>query len=192
MHFLARIKAHFSTVSTNAWHYRVTTAVWKPQRINGSKACSYYWFKLPTSILAIPLALVATVFMVILAGVILVGGWFTGNIPTFMGGAESVERPENGFYPYKTWPSGKRMRVLPWEVVAPIVLLGGIYYCSFDKPDIGKVVGLVVVGLLLLSGILYAISSNWKSSAIQYQRGKVKSAWDKVCPQLTVVETNKK
>ena len=197
MRFLTRVKAHFSTVSANAWHYRVTTALWKPKRVDGRKACSYYWIKLPTSLLALPFMLVMVGFIAIIGGIIVVVGWFVGYIPTFIGDQERAKEfvGDDAFYPYKTWPSGKRRRVLPWEVAAPVVSLGTIYYCGFVNRDVGIIVGLVLVGLLLgilVGAILYAISSKWKHSGIQDQRTKIKSAWDKVCPPLTVIEASKK
>jgi hypothetical protein len=188
MRFLKRVKTHLSIISANAWHYQLTAALWNPKRINQSKACSYYWFKLPLSLMLLPVAGIAILVLVLLVAAIAIVGWFFGFIPTFVGDQEEAKQyDDQGHWPYKTWPSGKRRRVLPSEIVGAMVGVYGVYYISFVHREIGLVVGIVLVGLIVLGGFLYLISSGWDSAPIQHQRSQVKAAWDKVCPPLTVV-----
>jgi hypothetical protein len=93
-----------------------------------------------------------------------------------------------GHYGYKRLPSGKRMRVAPWEAVAGLAGLVGIYCLIFVAPQVGAGVGIGLLFLALGGAVILALGKSWRNPVVQHGRQSVAIAWGRVCPPLIVEE----
>lgn len=190
---LSRAKDSLSHVRTSTWHYKAVREIWG-WRANEGKACTYYWFKLPLSLLA---------FLVIAAicALITIFAWFVGRTPTWF----KTEDPElrwykkyknEMFYPYGYTSKGKRRRVMPWWLGLVTLFAGLVYYLAIVNPVLGLitiyVMGSVIGGVLFLALLVFGITKNWNNPGVANARAKVRAAWDKACPPLVIVENGEK
>lgn len=181
MGFLSQVKYKLSHVSASAWHWKAVEFIWGDRA--GGKACTYYWIKIPTSLIA-------------LAFVVIVGGiWFLGRVAMvsvmwvlgfrFRGRLtdfdQSVDRSYN-YNDYKIRGDGTKNRFAPWEFLA--VILGVFVVVKF--PSFAVQIGLVAVALMILGGLVYLVSKAVKIPRIARLRKEIENAWDGICPPLYV------
>jgi len=195
--FLNWTKRHFSHVRASSWHYQVAKEIWGANRLQRSKACSYYWFKLPLAVLVF---LVKVVFLVVVILAVSAFVLFWGYIPTIV---QEHYAKRQGIdtqlvYPYKRLPNGKRIPVALWELTLLGVILYTLYYWVVIDPETGGLVLSALVYMVLtiawwtgfvvlpLAAIGFVLVKGWKYPLIIKAREDVKAAWDKVCPPLTV------
>ncbi|MBI5045275.1 MAG: hypothetical protein HZC02_05100 [Candidatus Levybacteria bacterium] len=183
---VSRLKKRLSHVREDRWHYQAFSMVWgrKAESWVKKKACTYYWFYLPTSFLAIG-------FLSILMVVIWAIGAFLGYRPKFRGGED---KPGSElFYPHKRWSNGKKMHVTPFEAVcvlftAGFVFLGGLWIA--DNLYTVKLVGIGIACLLALGAFVYLFLKGWNVPVIKKTRGiasiSASRFWGWACPTLIV------
>ncbi len=173
------LKNRLSHINSNDWHFQAVEFIWNDKA--RGKACTYYWFKLPVSLIVFA---VLCVLMVVICTIVP----FFGFIPTFFPTKnEAMLRESNEHtYPYKRLPNGWKMPVAPWELAAAAGALAGIYYLAFIDQGLGAILGLIVLALAVFVAIIYGISRSWSNPLIAGARANVKAAWDKTCPELEV------
>lgn len=171
---LKGLKYKLSHVSEASWHFRAAESVWD-ERARDSKACTYYWIWLPTSLIVLAVA-------VLIMGVFFTISWFFGFVPRSGG--------TNIFMPYKTSQQGEKKRVAPWEVVTVVSLglSGGILAQVYPLKAIEVFITFLMVSaaLLGLGVVIYFVGRSWKSPLMVSLRLNVTNAWDRVCPPLVV------
>jgi hypothetical protein len=200
--FLGRVKDRLSHVDADALHYQLTEWIWKSKAQN-SKACSYYWLKLPSSLLiggciAIGGALVL-VFMLFLWGAFFFCGFWLSVFnsekkhPTPAYYNSSRARMDNrATYGYKRLYTNKSVRLAPWEIAALLGVFYGLYYSfALHTNTIGvhyvlPITGVVLACLMALGVAFYFFASGWKLPRVQEARRSIKAAWDRACPPLVV------
>ncbi len=186
-------KNYLSHVRETSWHYKLVKSVWGQKAPEG-KACSYYWLKLPSSLLALAGLFL---FVVIFGTLVIGGGWFFGFIPTIFKTEDPYLKSyladhyrEPSWYPYGYTSKGKKRHIFPWQVALVGIFFALSYYLGFENQTAGAVVGIstgsVVGGFLVLGVFIFLISKSWKTPALVSARKSVKSAWDKACPPLVV------
>lgn len=175
------LKARLSHIKPTSWHYRAVTEIWGAQRLLNSKACAYWWVKLPTSLLVYAM-------MSVLLGIIWGVGWFAGYHPNFHDGP----RPN---YPYKERPDGTRVRFAPYQIAIPFAILGMLYYLVVYNPMLGMIllsIGLWAIGtatvIALIVLVLVGLYRIWTSAPTLGIRETLATLWDKACPILVVDE----
>lgn len=165
--WIKTLKERFSHISPDSWHYQLVAAVWE-YRLEG-KACSYWWFKLPSSVLA---GLVLLLFWICLA----IGATFLGHLPNIK---------EVDTFPYKILPNGKRYPLAPWEVFVVAALLVFVNYLIWRDENFLLKLGLAA-GATALIVLLFLTARHLHPIA-----NLAKSGWNKACPTLTVDWDNK-
>src|SRR5689334_5110592 len=108
-----RIKRRLSNISANSWHYRLATAANDSLKYRKVKACKYYWWILPSSVVKL-----AVIYLI--GAIIIGGGWLLGyhyKPESDSGEEESYNREENLFYPKKQKRDGTRNRIDPWQLI---------------------------------------------------------------------------
>lgn len=181
---LSWLKHRLSHVRESSWHFQLVKEIWKAGAYD-SKACSYYWFKIPSSLLLLCLGILIMGLIIIVAG-------FLGFVPTVFETKSPLmrSRKDGVFYPYKTLPSSKRLPIAPWEIAAMIVVLYGIYDLAVIDQQLGFWVMSVGMSLTALAMVVYLIYKIWRLSFFVNLRSKAgfsaSQTWDGVCPKLVV------
>lgn len=186
------LKTRLSHVKETTWHFRLAKEIWGSKNLQQSKACTYYWFKLPVA------AIVLSILMVVLV-VISVISSFLGFIPVWIQEERAKEQGVNQqfAYPYKHLPSGRRLPFAIWEIVVLGAIGYGLYYSFFVNPEVGMLLAeaaldlfklaAIALGILLAIGVLtYLLWRAWKTGSIAQGRANLKAAWDRTCPPLVV------
>lgn len=181
---LSNVKNKLSHVKETTWHYKAVKSVWGWN--TGGKACTYYWFKLPSSFVVLGA-------LMVLGAIITVISWFFGQTPTWIKPTDpELEYYHKSssylFYPHGATSKGKRRHILPWWFGAAGGVILGIYYLAVMQPAIGLIVAVVALAVLILGGAIYLLANNWDSPGLTNARANLKAAWDKACPPLEVVE----
>lgn len=173
------LKYRLSHVRENSWHFQAARGIWE-HRAYG-KACTYYWFKLPSALF---LWFVMCFFFVLVCVV----GAFFGFVPTLFPASEEMRHHQRSgaFYPYKTLPNGKRFRVAPWEIVAGICFIFVVYYLAMVDQALGLWVGEALLAFIAFCVFIFVISKGWVSPPIRNARLSLKAALSGVCPDLEV------
>jgi len=181
------LKHRLSHPKENSLHFQATKTFWSNNTYG--KACTYYWFKLPTALL---LWTVACIFLFVGS---VIGAFFGFVSSLFEPGEERLRwyHKTQWFYPYKTLPSGRRIPVAPWEIAVIVAVCYAIYYLALVDQGAGKVSLLVLVGVAVFCSIVFAISKSWRHPLLVGTRSGVsrswnmaRAAWNKVCPELEV------
>ena len=185
---LSRVKDSLSHVKASTWHYKAVHEIWG-WRANEGKACTYYWFKLPTSLLAL-------LMLIILGAIITVAAWFVGRTPTWFKTEDPylTDYKRELCYPYGYTSKGKKRHVMPWWFGLVALFAGVFYYLAIANPVVGlitiSVIGSMIGGVLILALLVFGITKNWNTPGAANARAKVKTAWDRACPPLVVVKNN--
>lgn len=188
--FLRLAKNYLSHVQNKSWHYRLVEWIWDEKRLTSSKACTYYWIKLPASFcVAGFLALAAIVWY-------LVGG-ICGFVPAFVPSSNPEMLYQKGeiMYPYKRFPNGWKMPLAPWEIALIAVGFYSFYYSVYYTfvfdfwPGLWLVIGVALLSLLMFG--IYVLTKSWKTGPFVKARLMVKEAWDRVCPPLVIEHDDK-
>ncbi len=170
---IKRFKDHLSHVDPRSWHFQVVNIIWEKRDLLNTKACTYYWLKLP-------IALVWAGIVCVLAGLFYSVGWFFGFQPVEATFNRTLR--EESFYrsdtylPYKTDHNGDKKRIAPWEVVISFIVLFVLAYhvLAYSSTFFWLVILAIKVfgGLAALVGIGYFVRKNW----------------DNVCPTLVILD----
>ncbi len=189
MRLIEHLKNSLSHVKETRLDYKLVEYIWGESASRG-KACSYYWVKIPSSVLFLILAIV-------LASAVTAIGWFFGHIPTWFETEDpyltnyiKVRREKAAFYPYRYTSKGKRMHIVPWQVVTGLGVLGILYYLSIRNQDagseVGIVAGVVVAAFVGLAVLCFLIVMLWQNSFTAGIRNRIGDTWDKACPPLVI------
>jgi hypothetical protein len=191
MKMLIKVKDRLSHVSADSWHWKIT------KEIFGSKAhgktCTYYWFKVPLSMLALTALVIITFLYHTCRIITVVVMWFFGR--TFNANISNLDMGVTEGYnytDYKEHRDGSRYRIAPWEIALFPVLAWLVWFLAVVHPQAGKIALLVVAAVVTVMVLIYLISVTWKFVPIARARAEVKAAWDKVCPPLYIDYTEKK
>lgn len=191
------LKNYLSHVRETSWHYRFVYDLWG--RNTQGKACTYYWFKLPSTF-------IVTVFVFTLVGFFSLLAWCFGFVPTWFETEDpflkrymldrTEYRGEPSFYPYGYTSKGKKRHIYPWQLILIAGVVALVYYLAFVNTTFGVILGILLGGLLggcvLLGITVFLIVQGWKTKAAKRAGSKLKVAWDKVCPPLIVVPSEPK
>lgn len=187
------LKNYLSHVRETSWHYRFVEGLWG--RNTQGKACTYYWFKLPSTF-------VAYILIMVILGLVSFFSWCVGYIPTWFdtkdeyltswkNGVYSRYYSEQSFYPYGYTTKGKKRHIFPWQLITLAAIGGVIYWLGFADRSLGLAVVVfsgMVLGLIVIVGLLaFLITKGWRTKAARNAGSGLKAAWDKVCPPLVVV-----
>ena len=169
------LKRRLSRVREDSWHYRLTAQLWDndEKKLSRSKACTYYWVKLPSTMIA------ASLFFGAIFILVMPLGWIAGFRP--------VIDEHDLFLPYKTTKSGKKRLVAPWQVLLVGLALGSLYYLALINQSAGMIALVVSVGIVMIALLAVLL---WKLFASRYARWfyhKTGYLWGYFCPQLTVI-----
>lgn len=179
---IARFKQRLARVRVGSFRYHMTTDVWDKQRIDSARACSFYWWYLPSSVVAyfvagVLFALWSVCTYLVIRPVV----WLFGFTPSTKDAKiEPGAWDWNGGYGYNPITK-KRNLIAPqhWVAIAlglvAIVLLsahGGVPWALI----LGSV-SLVVAVVATIAGIGFLVT-----------RRAVKDGWHRICPPLNVVE----
>lgn len=187
---ISRIKRHLSHIREDRWHYKAFSLVWqkKSEGWIKKKACTYYWFYLPTSFLVIGILCAIT-------AAVWAGGIFFGYRPKFKGGEDAPG--SELFYPHKEWKNGKKIPFSPFEAIFAISLTCFAIWLPFwliegarQHMHSLKIAGAVGLVLFALGVFCYFFLKGWNASFIKHARGIARISlakwWDKACPTLIV------
>jgi hypothetical protein len=120
---------------------------------------------------------------------------FFGFIPGYIGNESQQKtiphyRGNKQFsYGYKKLPTARSVKVAPWEIASALGAIWLIYYCSAVNTHLGIKILEGLGALIVVSGIIYAISGGWKQPVIKQARSNIRAAWDRACPQLVVEQS---
>jgi hypothetical protein len=184
------IKSRLAHVRETSWRYKIVTGIWardsyldKPFKPNRTKACSFYWFYLPTSLLAWALwGIAMTVFFIAMIP-ITIFMWCIGYKPNFIEPSNSPERSgDTEWHPIKTVKEGdffyKDSKAFPWGwFVFPIIGASLLYFF----PKFSIIFLLIVLGMATVIGIFAGIG-------YLVTRRSFKEQWNRICPKLEVTE----
>ncbi len=191
MYLLSALKYNLSYIKPSTWHYRLVKELFGEYHASKSKACTYYWLKLPSSLLVLGfLAVVVSILAVFTA----VFGWLLGWDPMFRDPKEGEWDPYQAekaefkrthlgeyrvrylFYPYKRTRKGGYKKFAPWEILGLVLLLGGVsygvYFLAFVWTDwldakVWTIVGMATLGAALLGVLTFWILKGRKSSKVE-------------------------
>jgi hypothetical protein len=182
---LTAVKDRLSHINARSWHWKVTKEVFG-KKAQG-KACTYYWFKVPLSmlglaVLAIFIALrcVCRVFFIAIMWVL--GYRFNERI--FDLEADTMLRIN--YDDYKERPDGSKSRFAPWEILLVPLLAWLVWLLVVVYPSAGKVALVILLGIATGVILIYFITAASKYPPIVRARAAVNAAWDRVCPPLVV------
>lgn len=201
-----KVKKRLATISKGGIRYRFVKGIFGEERINDSKACTFYWVLMPGSVLMyLVVGIVAIIYTTIASPI----GFFFGYTPRLFEKFEksSSETPNNDgglFYPYRYSPlRGKYKKLVLWQyviiiffvyVLMKVVSRGTYGVISSPSIDIIKYFGHWVshnrywIGFAL-SVILAIYTLGRLVYSYRYELGEF---WDANCPKLEVVEDQKK
>lgn len=183
------LKQKLARVSKKSKRYQLVKSIWfrdsysYTMRNHKPKACSFYWFYLPTSIIAwILVGIASIVFFLIMIPVSIIA-WMFGVWPTFFERKhddnyqhKSVDFPifyEHGYNPI----SGKKQKIHPIYIIGPVLAI--LFVLFVPVPWVWVAVG-AVIGIILC-GI--GVGLAWF-----FTRHSVRKGWDRLCPPLEVIE----
>ncbi len=190
-----------SHISDTQLHYKII----KPwYTIDKTKACSYWWFKLPTSLLGWAVLGVLAAFFCLV-------GLFIGYVPAYFGSAQQKEHLAHGdlFLEYKELPGGYRVRFAPWELILMALfvwgcfalvidqrLFGGISYVSGGfvslLPDLISALLILVLATAIFAFVVLSAYKIWGLRIWRRGCSLLVAKWDALCPTLVVEHKGKK
>jgi len=190
---ITKLKYRLGHVSDKSWHWKVTEFVYG-RRAQG-KACTYYWFKVPTSVIAYAaLAAVASVLQGVRILYIVVA-WIFGY--RFIGKLFDLDDEitcQRNFTDYKERPDGTRFRFAPWEYLLlplSVWVLGTLIFEYFDMTV--KIIAWLVATSVVFSVAtltLFILSAVWQHPPFVRARARAVSAWNRACLPLVVEGAN--
>lgn len=165
---LQEMKDRLAHVKRASWHYQLVREMGRPSR----KACAYYWWDVPISLLKCAVRYT-------LYGVVVTIAFFLG----FSTSDKTV------FTSYKVRRNGTRKIMAPWEVVAA----AAVFYASFrgitflmdvNVMGLSRLVALFLLAFgspLIVILVVMMLHAKIRTSAL-----KIKGVYEKVCPDLIV------
>lgn len=174
MGMIRKIKKRLATIKTTSWRFRVTETIWNDYRIKNSKACSFYWWYLPSSLIAfLGIGILGALWAVIGYLFVYPIGWLIGRTPA----SANIYEPE--WNDYKENRKGIPKKVVPWEILLPVVIIGALVTIIAMGKMPWEIIGIVIGGILLCAALgvgLGALLTNQQ----------VKTKWNLICPNLKV------
>lgn len=185
---LELLKNRLSTIRSDSWHLKLTSIIWK--NADKGKACTYVWFRFPTAVVALFIVAIVAAFVVVFRfAIVFVARLFGYRYNLSIRDLEDDISNSSSFTRYqdqhieegpKNSAPGKYLSILP--------IAAAIYYLAVVQPYIGIAVVLVAMLLAIAALVIFVITKGWKFPPIVYVRAQVVAAWDKVCPQLVVID----
>lgn len=185
---IAQMKARLARVRVGSFRYKMTKTVWSERRLQNARACSFYWWYMPSSAVAVFLLGIAYVLWLIATYLFVVPlAWLAGFTPERQVLTDTVQGPDatnewrwHGGYGYD--PVAKKRRVIAPQhvvlgVVAGAIITWFIYENRGDIPwaEMAFISAVVVGTISAVTALGYAIT-----------RKSVKENWHKICPPLQV------
>jgi hypothetical protein len=189
--FLDPLKYRLSHISAKSLVWRAVKYIFG--RKAKGKACTFYWFKLPVSLLALAglMLLYAIVYpltyfcrTLAVTCMWLFGRNYNGRF--FSENAGTTK--DYNYNDYKERSDGSKFRFAPWEIALVLVAGVMIWLFGFVNPRAGLGIVLWATVVAAVIGLMYLLSAAWKSGPIARARAAVKAAYDRACPPLVVEE----
>lgn len=199
MKLLTWVKTSLSHIPNTSLRYKMVKMIWKEKRVDHTKACTFYWVMLSTSVLGLIFFGFILAFAFVLIGTAGAIGFFFGFTITII----SEKTPKYGdtktFYPYKYRPrTGMWSRFVPWHFVVPFVGMYVLYRVgTSDVPSTASEVlktgsGFVATNLYWELGILAIVPVCYLIGRAAVKRQlNLRAKWDELYPPL-VVEAKEK
>lgn len=178
MGMIKKIKNKLATVKNTSWRFSITSTIWDQYRIKNAKACSFYWWYLPTSLLAyLAIGILGALWAIFGYLVVYPVAWIIGRSPS----SANIYEPD--FNEYKENAKGTPKKVVPWEILLPLAILIPIVIVIFTGNMPWKTVLLTLAGIVIVLGLIIGIGAFITNDY-------VKKNWSKICPSLKVVNEN--
>lgn len=180
---LTLFKERLATIRMGSWRYQMTQGIWNERRINDTHACTFYWWYMPTSVLAwIVIGLAYCAFIIIVYALIVPIGWLLGFTPQ-----RGDRLPHRNEDPMRNWtwhggygyePITKRRHVIAYQHV--LLFLAAITVIAYFGGSIAWRsvfiwTGIVLGGLTFLALLGFLLS-----------RQALREAWHRICPELNI------
>lgn len=189
-----KLKYNLSHIRDSDLHYRLVKTVWGSLALGHS--CTYYWIKLPISLL---LWAIGGGFVGVILLLITIALGFCGFVVTLF---PSTAPELKGYttrthlaYPYGTLPNGKKLPVVPWQIALVLAALWALYYLVFQDPALGLIVESSVlmgaIGLAIGATAVFFLTKGIKSEPIQQARKDFAGVFDRICPPLVIAKAKK-
>ena len=169
-------KRRLATVDSHSWHYQITETVFNASSLRRSKACAYFWFRVPMAVFIVAV------------------GWFFGYYPHHDSKRKGI------FGDCKELPASsarvrqpkRHQRVSPVEVMLGLVLLVVAYYLTFVNGDLGLKVFAGLIAAAIVLGLLYWLTKvrffAFLGRAMGMTAETAGDLYDHACPPLHVVD----
>jgi len=184
---LLRFKNRLATIRMGSLRYKLGTSLWNDNKIRNAHACSFYWWYLPSTLVAwFFIGIAGLLFLLFTYLIVIPVGWLLGRVPKSLGPETIYEDHGRGWHDYGYAPIVKKhYRVAPQQVVLGVLaLIAAIallvtFSGDIQWGEIALVVGIVVGFIALVTGIGWLFSRN-----------ATKDLWNRVCPDLKVLREN--
>ncbi len=180
-----RLKERASTIDRNSRHFDIASTVWSEHRLR--KACGYWWFRLPTALLAVGAMLI---FMYVI--------WFFGLIlgfqpKTTIDDPEASERSEGPemFYNYRERKDGTKRMLVPWHFLAIGFIIYELVYHTETLVNGFIWMAILTLIVMAIGGAGFLLWKLFKLPATKQLGAFISSVWNDVCPNLVIVDKKK-
>lgn len=181
MSAIGNFKERLARIRVGSFRYHMTKGIWKDYRIKNSRACTFYWWYLPSS--AVAWFVLGLLFVIYLIGFYLLFvplTWLLGFTIQHPNALDPDVVRYHGGYGYN--PIFKRREPIAYQhLVALIALLVVVLWASLRGGVPWAAIltwsAVVAVGVAVIAGIGFLVT----------QRA-VRDAWHRICPELEVVE----
>jgi hypothetical protein len=199
-HPISKLKTRLSTIPTDSRRYRFVNFFWEdPEKIEGAKACKFYWIMIPASAIgSVILGIIMLLFWILVVPI----AWFLGYTPTPETTKKKDKLPSHiptdkmllpkGYSPR----TGEYRKHNPWYYVLPFVGVG-VIVAGLSNGMLWE--AFLAIGNFLQAawpyflGIAVIIGACWIIGVLYKKRQFRFSAWwNKACPPLVVVQVEDK
>jgi hypothetical protein len=200
---LGNLKSRLAKVRSTSWRYKLVKSIWG-SRTYDAKACVFYWIFIPTSLLVylgIAILYVILVPLILIVGtpIALIAGFYPvpKNILTMSGPpfksyihknnewrkVTNKQEVEYGYTPRYKYV--KPTKMAPYKFMGPAIVGLLLLYAAFtvEWSVLSDIWQWIALGLGV--GILIMVVA----FLLQKNRSHVKSGWNKLCPDLEVVNS---
>lgn len=186
MTMLSALKYNLSHIPQDSLRWQLVTKALGKRRAKG-KACNFYWFKLPASIIWLFLVTLYNISLRVLSRALTVGAaWFAGydfEEPFF---DFSIDTLGDHYREYKQRADGSYRPFAPYQIVLPLLTAWLLYYLIFTNPSLGITVALWTSRAAIFVLTIFLIALGSKNPDVKKAKMRAKAAWNKACPTLEV------
>src|SRR4030065_1364841 len=150
---LVTLKDKLSHINAKTWHYQATLLIFG-KKAEG-KACTYYWFKLPLSLIVLLIVAIIAVFFLSIRGLIILLAWFFGY--RFRGEFLDMDNGVTSswsYTDYKERKNGSSYKIAPWELLIFPFAVWLVWLLAIVHPNIGIT---ILIGLGVLTAVTILI-----------------------------------